>query len=229
MHYRRSMTLALTLIAMTVAACGGGGEAALASLPTQAVLPTQPPTNTAIPTLAMTDIHTPTATATATATSTIPPTATVPPTPTTIPTPTVDVIVTAYYATQHALATLNAENTAVIQTLDAAGLIPTATTTPPPVATVAADTILYTQDGGVRVRECPFISEDCLDIVPERGVAEAVQVTGVTTGDTFRGSSQWYQVEINGGTGFIHGSLLGEAPPSPTPLPDELTPTATGP
>jgi hypothetical protein len=222
MRHLHAQLLILAVILFLTAGCGGNREAELAALPTLAVLPSATATFTPSPTVPATDTPTLTATATDTPTPTATATETAIPSATTPPTATVDVTVTAYYATQYALATINAENAAAVETLVAAGLVPTETATPPLIATVAENTVLFTQSSGVRVRACPFISEDCPDVVPELDEAEVVSVTGTTTGDAFRGSSEWYRVEVNGVTGFIHGSLLAGSPP----LSEEQTATA---
>jgi hypothetical protein len=223
--HARWILLATTLFAILAAACAPATPEAVIELPTLAVLPTL--TDTPTPTLTVAPTETP---ITPTLTPTLTPTATATqsPTPTVPPTATTDVEATVYIATQSYLATLDAGNAATIDALNAAGLIPSATPTAPPIEAIES-TIFFTQDGGVRVRECARISDECPDVVPELGSGVPVQVTGETTGDTFRDSNLWFQVEIQGQTGFIHGSLLGSQPPIATPLPADLTLTALSP
>ncbi|MEO0563829.1 MAG: hypothetical protein AAF125_17120 [Chloroflexota bacterium] len=218
----RPLLILIATGALLLAGCGGGPEEA-AVLPTLVVLPTETPTPLATETPVPTETPTSLPTETPTATVTDLPTETS--TPTNTPTATEDANATAYYATEFAIGTLNAANLQTIQALEASGVIPTNTPTPPPIATVETSTF-YTQDGSVRVRSCQFISAECGDVVPELGVGIAVTVVGITSGDSFRNSDQWYQVQIGGATGFIHSSLLAENPPLPTPLPADLTLTA---
>lgn len=45
-------------------------------------------------------------------------------------------------------------------------------------------------------------------------------------GDTFRDSPDWYQVNIDGVTGYIHNSLLNDTPLTPVPPQADQTATA---
>jgi hypothetical protein len=213
--------IAAISIIWVLAACGGGAnETDIAAIPTLAELPTETPPPTATDTPVLTD--TPTATSMPTNTATATPTAS----PTATPTATEDTEATVYFATQNYLATIDAENAIAIAALDAAGLLPTSTPTEPPIEPLEAESIFFTQDGGVRVRACQYISEACQDVVPELAENVAVTVVATTTGDTFRGSNQWYQVNIDGTLGFIHATLLAATPPLPTLIPADITLTA---
>lgn len=210
----------LALLLTALAACGGAPEP-VGELPTVAVFPTETETATPTATIAVTDTPTvtpepsatplPTNTATATATATITPNAES----------------TAYIQTEEAKLTQIAVNESLLLTLDASGVIPTATNTSVPIADLSPS-LYYAQDPA-RIRACAKLDNDQCPVRVELSVGDPIMVTGETAGDVFRDSTRWYRVDLNGQPAFVHSLLLGDAPPTLTPLPADLTLTALAP
>lgn len=209
---------------MVLAACGGQPTA---ELPTVAVIPTLTPSLTPTETL------TPTSTTTPTPTNTVAPptpTATATPIPPTLtPTQTPDIVASSVPITQ-AAQTREARNTraannvflqqtaaAILQTQNAGNPEAAAPTTP---AIRAIDqTTLFVQSPA-RIRACARLDNEACPTLAEVVAGTAVTATGELTGDVFRESDQWYQLDYGGREAYIHGSLVGQNLPTPAPETD---------
>ena len=207
----------LTGLMLILAACGQQ----VAELPTEAVIPTLTPSLTPLPTetpLTPTETATPTPTAT-----TAPPTETSIPTDTVVPTDTPDLVASSVPITQ-AAQTREARNTraannvflqqtaaAILQTQSAEGGQADVPAEPTTEVRAIEPTTLFVQSPA-RVRECARLDNEACPTLAEVITGTAVTATGEVTGDVFRESDQWYQLDYGGREAYVHGTLVGTEP-----------------
>lgn len=214
-------------LVMVLAACGGQP---VVELPTEAVIPTLTPS------LTPTETPSPTSSATPTPTETpAPPTETatatpIPPTDT--PTQTPDMVGSSVPITQ-AAETREARNTraannvflqqtaaAILQTQNAENQQTAAPAEPTTPAVRDIEQVTLFVQSPARIRTCARLDNEACPTVAEVVAGTAVTATGEITGDVFRESDLWYQVDYSGREAYIHGSLVGEDLPAPPPETD---------
>lgn len=77
------------------------------------------------------------------------------------------------------------------------------------VVASAADTV-YTTGRGVRIRSCAKTTCSIIVTLPS---GSALTVLGTEQGTKVKGSTEWYNVSVDGHEGYVHSSLVSTTPP----------------
>jgi len=77
--------------------------------------------------------------------------------------------------------------------------------------TQQATTYVIVSNQGVNARSCPGTRCRVLSVLAP---GDEIQPTGIVSGETVSGSSEWYRIDADGQMAFIHSSLVSEEGPS---------------